>query len=301
MIFPRFPWSNRWLDGGWLLLAAVFLAGCGRNPARDPKSDGDSHRPTAGSDGTAHDHGSKAAHDGHGANPKAGMRTTLRVTTDPAQPEAGSRTKLSLEILGADGKTLEEFDVLHEKLVHLIVVRAGLDEFAHLHPEVDPSGKMSAEFTFPKAGQYHLFADHQPKGSSPGLAIATIKVSGNDEPAPPLAPNASGEVAVGEITAKIDLQPGDDATLVRFRLVAESDKPVLDLKPYLGAMGHLVVISADGSDYVHAHPVGDRTEAPDGVVEFAAHFPKPGLYKMWGQFQRGEDLLTVPFVVRIAE
>jgi len=301
MIHLHFPWSKLWIKGGWLLLAGILLAGCGRNPTREPNSKGESHRPKAGEDGTAHDHGTKAAHDGHGANPKAAVRRTLHVTTDPAQPEAGSRTKLSLEILSDDGTTLREFDVLHEKLVHLIIVRAGLDEFAHLHPQVDPSGQMSAEFTFSKAGQYHLFADHQPKGSSPGLAIATLEVFGKDESAPSLAPNASGDVAVGEITAKIDLQPGDDATLVRFRLVEGSGKPVTSLKPYLGAMGHLVIIGADGSDYVHAHPVGDKTEAPDGVVEFAAHFPKPGLYKMWGQFQRGEDLLTVPFVVRIAD
>lgn len=37
--------------------------------------------------------------------------------------------------------------------------------------------------------------------------------------------------------------------------------------------------------------------------EVAAHttFPKAGLYKVWAQFQRADKVITVPFVVRVAE
>jgi hypothetical protein len=66
----------------------------------------------------------------------------------------------------------------------------------------------------------------------------------------------------------------------------------------MGAMGHLVVISADAKQYVHAHPAsgggGDK-----GEVAFAAHFPQPGLYKGWGQFKRAGRVAVVPFVVRV--
>jgi hypothetical protein len=37
------------------------------------------------------------------------------------------------------------------------------------------------------------------------------------------------------------------------------------------------------------------------VVPFLARFPKPGLYRGWGQFQRAGRVLTVDFVVRAGE
>lgn len=221
----------------------------------------------------------------------------LVVGSDPSEPQAGSPTKLVLQIQDDDGTPIKTFDLLHEKLVHLIVVREGLDEFAHLHPEVDASGMITIEFAFPKSGKYRLFADHQPQGKSPGLAAGELVVTGDDEPAAALVPNASNEVAVGEIKIHIAIKPGDQETTVRFHFVSADNKPVSDLQPYLGAMGHLVIISADSRKYVHAHPLSEAKTAPDGAVEFAAHFPKPGIYKAWGQFQRGDSVFTVPFVL----
>ena len=87
----------------------------------------------------------------------------LIVATDPSEPQAGSATKLVLQIQDDDGTPIKTFDVLHEKLVHLIVVREGLDEFAHLHPEVDASGMITIEYAFPKSGKYRLFSDRQPR------------------------------------------------------------------------------------------------------------------------------------------
>lgn len=242
--------------------------------------------------------GSHGEHGGHEAM-KMNMATPrkLVVGTDPSQPQAGSATKLVLQIQDDDGTPIKKFDVLHEKLVHLIVVREGLDEFAHVHPEVDASGMITIEFAFPKSGKFRLFADHQPQGKLPGLAAGELIVAGDDEPAAALVPNASNEVAVGEIKAHVAIKPGDQETTVRFHLVDADDKPIGDLQPYLGAMGHLVIISADGREYVHAHPLSEAKTAPDGAVEFAAHFPKPGIYKAWGQFQRNGAVFTVPFVM----
>lgn len=47
----------------------------------------------------------------------------------------------------------------------------------------------------------------------------------------------------------------------------------------------------------HAEHSNNRT-APDGAVEFAAHIPKPGIYKAWGQFQRNGTVFTVPYVLK---
>lgn len=243
-----------------------------------------------------------SAHSNHGGHEQMQMPAAtprkLVVKTEPTQPQAGEAAQLRLQILNDNGQPIKKFSLLHEKLVHLIVVRDGLDEFSHLHPQVDASGYITIEHVFPKAGQYRLFADHQPEGQTPGLARGELIVAGDGESAAALIPNASDEVAVGEIKAHVAFQPGDQETKVRFHLVDASGQVVSDLQPYLGAMGHLVIISADGGEYVHAHPLSESQTAPEGVVEFAAHFPKPGLYKAWGQFQRHDAVFTVPFVMQ---
>ena len=283
-----------WITFG-LIAVAVGCAGkhedtpAAKAPAA--KHGGHADRGTPSKDG----HGSPGNHGGH-ENMNMPTPRKLVVGPDPSQPQAGSATKLVLQIQDDDGAPIKTFDVLHEKLVHLIVVREGLDEFAHLHPEVDASGMIKIEFAFPKSGKYRLFADHQPQGKSPGLAAGELVVAGDDKPAAALVPNASNEVTVGEIKAHIAIQPGDQETTVRFHLVDAAGEAVGDLQPYLGAMGHLVIISADGREYVHAHPLSEAKTAPEGAVEFAAHFPNPGIYKAWGQFQRGGSVFTVPFV-----
>ena len=224
-------------------------------------------------------------------------RRALKIQTEPQEPNVGSPTRLTLQIQGDDDTPIKQFDVMHEKLVHLIVVRDGLDEFAHLHPEVDATGDLTVEYVFPKSGTYRLFADHRPKGESPGLAIGELIISGTDAPAAALVADTAEVVTMGEIKAHIDVLKGDHETTVRFRLVDKEENAVTDLEPYLGAMGHLVIISSEGRDYVHAHPLSEARTAPNGVVEFAAHFPKAGLYKAWGQFQRGGSVFTIPFVI----
>lgn len=278
----------------WTTLSLIAVAvGCAGKEESTPAT-----KPPAAEHGGHADHAmpSKGEHGGH-ENMKMATLRKLVVGTDPSKPQAGSPTKLVLQIQDDDGTPIKKFDLLHEKLVHLIVVREGLDEFAHLHPEVDASGMITIEFAFPKSGKYRLFADHQPQGKSPGLAAGELGVTGDDEPAVALVPNASNEVKVGEITAHVTIKQGDQETAVQFHLVDADGKAVGDLQPYLGAMGHLVIISADGREYVHAHPLSEAETAPDGAVAFAAHFPKPGIYKAWGQFQRGGSVFTVPFVL----
>ena len=282
----------------WITLSLIAVAvGCTGKHEGTPAAQAPAMKHGGPADQGTPSKGGHGSHGDQGGHENIVTQRKLTVGTEPSQPRAGSPTKLVLQIPDENGEPIKTFDVLHEKLVHLIVVREGLDEFAHLHPEVDASGTITIEHAFPKSGKYRLFADHQPQGKSPGLAAGELVVAGDDEPAAALVPNASNEVAVGEIKAHVTIKPGDRETTVRFHLVDAAGQAVGDLQPYLGAMGHLVIISANGREYVHAHPLGEAKTAPEGAVEFAAHFPKPGIYKAWGQFQRDGSVFTVPFVI----
>lgn len=266
-----------------ILLASILaITGCGAKP---PHKD------------VTRDHKTHDAHAGHDMTAAPSM---LMVDTKPTKVVPGEPTQLKLMIHAADGKMVKDFDEIHEKRLHLIIVREGLDQFAHVHPEIDAAGNISTTFTFPVPGRYRLYADHKPSGQEPSTAQGTVDVAGAAPTAPQLVPNVPGSVSGDGLDAVIDVEnaaAGKEATIT-FHVRDQSGQSVNDLQTYLGAMGHLVVLSSDGSRYVHAHPA-DGASGQKDTVSFAAHFMEPGIYKSWGQFQRADQVHTIPFVVKV--
>ena len=85
--------------------------------------------------------------------------------------------------------------------------------------------------------------------------------------------------------------------VLRFRVVeADTGAPITDLQPYLGAAGHVLIVSPDLTHSVHAHPDGSGS-GPD--LDVHAVFPGPGAFKLWIQVQRGGKVVSAPFTVRI--
>lgn len=258
----------------------VFLIGCS-SEHEGPRSKGQSGDP-------------------HAAHAKAPGVAELIVQADPAQVIAGEPITLKLMIHGADGKMVNSLETVHQQKLHLIVVRDGLDHFAHLHPDVDTAGNATATYTFPTGGNYWLYADHKPTGKAQAAAMTQLKVAGDSPAIPVLAPNVPGEISADGLRAKVAVERatgGGEATIT-FDLTDAAGKPVEDLQPYMGARGHLVVLSSDGKQYVHAHPVEAKPGTSSRMV-FRAHTMKPGLYKGWGQFRRQDTVQIVPFVFEI--
>jgi hypothetical protein len=56
---------------------------------------------------------------------------------DSITPEAGRQTKLILSVTEQrSGEPITEFELLHDKLMHLIIVGEDLSYFAHIHPRL---------------------------------------------------------------------------------------------------------------------------------------------------------------------
>ena len=263
-----------------ILIGVALLLGC--SGSKEPGAD--NHNGHGG-----------GQHGDHGGSTGA----MLMVETVPKVLRPGEPGTLNLMIHDADGAMVRDFEVIHDKLAHLIVVRDGLDEFAHIHPEVDSQGNLRATHVFPKAGKYRLFVDYKPKGKAAATAKASVEVAGTAPPAIPLSVNAPGRITADGLIAELELRDpkAEQEAGVWFRLHNADGQPLAAVQTYLGARGHLVVISADGSKYVHAHPEETATSANE--VRFAAHFPAAGVYKGWGQFLIEGHVRTVPFVVQI--
>jgi len=210
------------------------------------------------------------------------------------------------------GAALTNLAKVHEYLMHLIVVSEDLSFFDHVHPTPQPDGAFTLPYTFPSAGRYVLFADITPGDARSQVFRLPIAVgdAGREtspkelQPSPAFAkPLAVDPTLTAELIPTPRKLTAATHAQLEFRL-EQNGKPITDLEPYIGAMGHCVIVSDDGQLYLHSHPEQLFPPKPDAkggpAVAFHTRFPKPGRYKIWGQFKRGEKVIIADFVVDVA-
>jgi Cu+-exporting ATPase len=213
---------------------------------------------------------------------------------------AGQEATVRIQIRDAKGQPVQRFDVNHEKLLHLIVVNEDLSYFAHIHPEYEGGGLFEIRTTFPHGGRYKLIADYVAAGETTTTQSTWITVKGDSVPAVPLQADREHVKTVDGLKVVLTgdrLRAGEDVDLSFALSNANTGQPIIDLEPYLGAAGHVVILSEDAEDYLHVHPSGDLTQGPE--ARFTTRFPHSGLYRLWVQFQRHGVVTTIPFVVQV--
>lgn len=225
-------------------------------------------------------------------------RYTVEVAADhPIRARA--EATLRFQIKDPAGFEVRNLQIVHEKPLHLMIVSHDLSRFDHVHPVADAEGRFALRHRFPAGGRYVLFHDFTP--DSVGMQVVPVEVA-VEGPVPRPIPlrvddDRPKRVEGYEVAlSHTPLIPGRECAMT-FTLT-RGGRPVTDLEPFLGAMGHLVMISEDRAAYVHSHPL--ETSATIGPrVEFKTRFERTGIYKAWGQFQRRGRVLTVPFVVEV--
>ena len=245
----------------------------------------------------------------------ASVNYSVNVQLDPPTPQAGKPTHLNLIVTEQKvGETIKQFDIIHDKLMHLIIANSeDLSHFAHIHPKLDKeTGIFHMTHTFAKAGKYKMWIDAKPKGGIQILTPFPFNVEGQPVHSP--ANITSDKTFVKEVMTDgqsyqvtLDFQPeklsvGMD-TKMTFEIRDATGKPISNLEPLMAAGGHCVIIGADAREFLHVHPaeeVDDIVSWRGGPsVSFLANFPKPGLYRAWGQFQHEGKLLTVDFTFEV--
>ena len=225
----------------------------------------------------------------------------LDVLMTPRHPVAGEPVDLELRVRLANSFELREavdFEIQHEKLMHLFVISSDGTHFEHEHPEPSGPGVFRLLYRFPAPGRYKIFADVAPRGAGSQVLSATIEVGGNPIRSRPTAP----EPQTRAVLAPPDggLHAGRTVTMEAL-LTDRAGRPVRDLEPWLGSMAHLMLLHEDTETFAHAHP--DEREpgvGRDGRIPFLVRLPKPGAYRGWLQFQRKGRVETVE-VALIAE
>lgn len=170
--------------------------------------------------------------------------------------EAGKAAAMIFTLKDAKGVPVKDLDIVHEKPLHLLAVSKDLSWFAHEHPTRRADGAFTMPMTFPAGGEYTLYFDFTPKGSPQQVVPVKVTASGTPKATVPLTVDADKPKTIDGFTVALDRGGAVKAGAVAHMVftVTKDGKPVTTLRPYLGAMGHLVIISQDGTQFVHAHP-----------------------------------------------
>jgi hypothetical protein len=227
--------------------------------------------------------------DGGEKRKPAPPRFTLDVTA-ARKPRAGEPADLRITVRDRDNPA-PAFELVHEALIHLVIVRRDLEAFTHEHPEAGERGTFQLRYVFPAGGEYRLFADVAPKGAGSQILMAKVNVAGANGPLP-VAPKPDCEIELLNPTL-----PAGKTASIGFRLRTAAGEAVRDLEPYLGVAGHLMIVHEDSVTFVHSHPDRDL-EPQTGELRFLARLPKPGLYRAWLQFRREGRVQTAQFPIR---
>jgi len=246
-----------------LALGAVFAAAFGVGTAYDDEP-------------TAHAHAEKYE---------------LRVIGAPSEP--ASRGELRFVVEDHDGAVVTDFELRHEKRLHLIAVDTGYAGYQHLHPTMAPDGTWTTPIGL-APGVVRVYADFRPAGGEDAVARTDLRIAG-PVASPAYSVLRTQRVGKYTVTALGDLVVGDSARMT-FE-IGLNGAPVDDLQPYLGAYGHLVMLRDSDGAYQHVHP----EEGPAGpAISFAASAPTSGRYHLYLDFKHGGVVRTAHFVLEAA-
>ncbi|MBI3342492.1 ferric reductase-like transmembrane domain-containing protein [Candidatus Curtissbacteria bacterium] len=224
---------------------------------------------------------------------------------------------LGFQIFDASsGNPVVLFSTIYEKPMHFIIVSSSLDYFDHIHPVQDGS-TFKITTKFPAPGQYHLYVDFQPLGAIEQQFAFTLNVGNVDQAAKASQqPDADLKKNFGDYVVSLDTGGTPKASVMSlggqkftFKVTDKNGNDVTNLKPYLAAFGHMVMIKEDTYDYLHVHPnnlVAPKPDATGGpIVEFlpiGIYGPiKSGIYRVFTQFNPGGKLILTDFTVKVEQ
>jgi hypothetical protein len=215
-------------------------------------------------------------------------RTTFR---------AAAAQELAFRITGAGGAPVTTYAIVHDKPLHLILIRRDLGGFQHLHPTMAADGTWRVPLTLAEPGSYRAVADFT--AIVGGRQVATtlgvdLTVPGDYAPAPLPLPARQADTGDFRVAYEGEARIGSSQPLLM--TVTTQGRPAA-LEPYLGAYGHLVVLREGDVGYVHVHP---EAALVDGKVKFWLAAPGPGRYRMFFDFQVGGTVHTAAWTTQVS-
>jgi hypothetical protein len=268
----------------WTVSAIVYLgiviAGYSMYTNMNPKTDEHANHTAADQEEENTDNqNSEHGHENHSAS------TASEVTPKISYANG----EITIELTDKNNHA-PELEVSHEKYMHFIVVSSDLKEYYHLHPEQKDEGIYRQKISLAD-NSYKVFVDIKPKGLQYSVKPIELHVGeahhehGDND----LVADTNFTKTINGQTVELTTQSFEANKEIILNFDVKDAKP----EPYLGALGHVVLLDEDGETYIHVHP------AADDKTVFETKFNKPGIYKLWAEFKFGEQVNVYPFVIEV--
>lgn len=231
-------------------------------------------------EGTAHGDGGHGSHD---------SETDESLVLELAEDTFGPGARELAFTVSRDGEPVTDYEVVHEKPLHLIAVREDFAGYQHVHPELDGDGTWTTDLRL-QPGAWRVYADFQAEGSDPTVLDTRLQVSGEGESEEPRAVSRVAAVDGHRVELRGELVAGDGSVLTP-RVTREGRDVTDALEPYLGARGHLVALRHDDLTYQHVHPEG---------LDFHTEVPAAGMYELYLDFKLDGVVRTARFTLEAA-
>jgi hypothetical protein len=219
----------------------------------------------------------------------------LAIAPRPIKPNV--KEQLTFTIGDAqNGKLVNHFQIVHEKLFHLFVVSQDLQYFLHDHPVLGPDGKFRFDANFPRPGMYRLLGDFFPDGATPQLSAKTVIVPGGSQKPAVLTKDYSTK-QMANMSATITTEPPQPIAGAETRIFLHLDNAD-GLEKYIGAWAHMLAASDDMIDLIHSHPY-TADGGPD--MRFDVYFGRAHGYRVWFQFQKKGVVNTAYFDIPVKD
>lgn len=184
----------------------------------------------------------------------------------------------------------------HTKKLHLVVYDLSLNEFNHVHPTFD--GEFwKAELNLTTDGSYYIWAQGVLLDETEFSASYQVGVAGGKPALPVVSLGNIRKATAGNTVVELSkqkLKAGKMAMLTY--TISRNDGTQPEVTQYLGANAHIIAVSPNGDDLIHAHPMdGDNTNT--GMIHVT--FPTEGDYRIWVQVIDAGVLKTVPLSVTV--
>jgi Heavy metal binding domain len=216
----------------------------------------------------------------------------------PRVAHPGAKTQLEFTVRDPqNGRQIQHFEIVHEKLFHLFVIGRDLEFFVHDHPVFGDDAKFRYDITFPKPGLYRLLGDFYPEGATPQLIAKTVIVPGEPALSAPALTRDYSTKETANMRVSLTTDPPQPIAGQKTMMFFHLDPPD-GIEKYIGAWGHMLAASDDLIDLIHTHPfIADG--GPD--MQFNVYFPREKMYRVWVQFQRKGVVNTAQFDIPVQE
>ena len=238
-----------------------------------------------------------AAHDPHpttfGGLSATADGYTMRLPDSSGTP--GDDQFVELQITGPGGGPVPDYTETDGAPMHVVAIRRDLSGYQHIYPEQGKGASWWAVLNL-TPGPWRLIAEFRPAALGRVVVLgADLTISGEYRPRP--LPEVNDRVAVDGYVAILSQPLTTFSNGLTVVTLSRKGRPVIDLTPTHGSLGHGVLIRPTDLGYWHLHgdPVDESYRGPD--ISFTGGVPEPGTYRMFTEFTRGENSHLAAFTV----